>query len=68
MKEAPIEAALLAFSLCFSEGGFYLPLIIVDSLYGLDDRQRPNTSFARPLARCETPVHLKAPPSVRTTL
>jgi hypothetical protein len=34
-------------------GGFYLPLILVNSLYGLDDRQGAVTSFASALARCE---------------
>jgi hypothetical protein len=51
LKEAATGAALLAFSLCFSEGGFYLALILVDSLYGLEDRYLAVASFANALRR-----------------
>jgi hypothetical protein len=51
-KRPPTEAALLAFSFRFSEGGFYLPLILVDSLYGFEDRHLAVASFANAFASC----------------
>jgi hypothetical protein len=43
---------VLTFSLCFSEGGLYLPLVLVDGLYGLEDRHLAVASFANALAGC----------------
>jgi hypothetical protein len=43
----------------FSKGGFYLPLILVDSLYGLEDRHLAVASFAN--AGCQTRRPLEGP-------
>ena len=48
-----ISAALLAFSLRLSEGGSYLPLMLVDGLYGLDDRKLAVASYANEHAGCQ---------------
>jgi hypothetical protein len=45
----------------FSKGGFYLPLILVDSLYGLEDRHLAVASFANALAGCLTRRPLEGP-------
>jgi hypothetical protein len=44
------KSELLAFSFSCSEGGFDLPLILVDRLYDLEDRQWAVASFAKALA------------------
>jgi hypothetical protein len=43
----------LAFSLCLSDEGFCLPLILVDNLNGVELRKRPVGSYSLKLPRCQ---------------